>query len=238
MPTGPLIDSAATLTGALLGALTGHRFPQRLKTMLPLTFGILSMAMGIVMISKVSMLPAVILAVLVGSAIGELLKLESQVEKIAGNTNSYIQKIFPQKIRPENEEKFLKDFVSVLVLFSASGTGIFGAMNEGITNDTSVLVSKAFLDFFTAAIFAASLGLIVSVTVIPQLVILLTLYFLGGYILPFTTPELIADFSACGGIIMLATGFRICGIKSFPIVNLLPALVIVMYISHYWRVLF
>jgi uncharacterized membrane protein YqgA involved in biofilm formation len=45
---------------------------------------------------------------------------------------------------------------------------------------------------------------------------------------------MLADFSACGGIVMLATGLRICGIKIFPIVNMLPALLLVMPISATW----
>jgi hypothetical protein len=49
---------------------------------------------------------------------------------------------------------------------------------------------------------------------------------------------MLADFSACGGVIMLATGLRICGIKIFPIVNMLPALILVMPISALWARLF
>lgn len=33
---------------------------------------------------------------------------------------------------------------------------------------------------------------------------------------------------------MLATGLRICGIKIFPIVNMLPALILVMPLSALW----
>lgn len=238
MALGPLIDSLATLAGALLGSTLASKIPERLRTMLPLTFGVLSMAMGVVMISKVSLLPPVILAVLVGSALGELLKIEKGIEYVATRLNGQIQRIIPGSAASKKSDTFLRDFVSVLVLFSASGTGIFGAMNEGITHDSSILISKAFLDFFTAAIFATSLGIIVVVTVIPQFMILISLYYLGQVILPMTTMELVADFSACGGIIMLATGFRICGIKNFPIANMLPSLLLVMTISHYWRLFF
>lgn len=237
MAFGPLIDSLATLSGALLGAFLGSKIPERLRTMLPMTFGVLSMSMGIVMISRVSLLPPVILSVLIGSAVGELLKIEKGIERVAIKVNTKIQKLISGN-ETKNSDTFLRDFVGVLVLFSASGTGIFGAMNEGITHDSSVLISKAFLDFFTAAIFATSLGFIVATTVVPQFIILIGLYYLGQLILPLTTPQLIADFSACGGIIMLATGFRICGIKSFPIANMLPALLIVMTISYYWRTFF
>ena len=39
---------------------------------------------------------------------------------------------------------------------------------------------------------------------------------------------------APGGCIMFATGFRICGIKSFPVGNMIPALVLAMPVSHLW----
>lgn len=43
---------------------------------------------------------------------------------------------------------------------------------------------------------------------------------------------MLADFSACGGVIMLATGLRICGIKIFPIA-MLPALLLIMPVSAF-----
>jgi uncharacterized membrane protein YqgA involved in biofilm formation len=49
-----------------------------------------------------------------------------------------------------------------------------------------------------------------------------------------TTPEMIADFKAVGGLIMLAIGMRISGIKNFPVANLLPALALAMPISALW----
>ncbi|MGK3430146.1 DUF554 family protein, partial [Klebsiella pneumoniae] len=45
------------------------------------------------------------------------------------------------------------------------------------------------------------------------------------------------DFTACGGIIMLATGFRLCGIRAFPTANMLPSLILVMPFSAAWPTL-
>lgn len=234
MPIGPLINCTATLLGALIGAFLGNKIPERLRINLPLTFGAASMGMGITMIVKVNMLPPVILSLLLGSAIGELIKLEKGIEWCATKVQGPIKRIFPSTSSVDSPEEFMEKFIGIVVLFSASGTGIFGALNEGITGDPSVLISKSFLDFFTAAIFATALGYIVTTTVIPQLVILFGLFFLAGVIMPLTTPAMIADFSACGGIIMLVTGLRISGIKSFPVANMLPALIIVMFISNFW----
>ena len=72
-------------------------------------------------------------------------------------------------------------------------------------------------------IFACSLGIAVSVISIPLLIIQLTLAWAAALILPLTTPAMMADFSAVGGLLLLATGLRICGIKMFPVVNMLPA---------------
>jgi hypothetical protein len=111
-------------------------------------------------------------------------------------------------------------------------------MSEGMTGDPTLLIVKSILDLFTAPIFASTMGLSVGILVIPQLAIQSMLYFASALILPLTTPDMLADFSACGGLIMLATGFRICGIKQFPVASMIPALLLVMPLSHLWARLF
>jgi uncharacterized membrane protein YqgA involved in biofilm formation len=128
---------------------------------------------------------------------------------------------------------FIQSYVAIIVLFCASGTGIFGAMREGMTGDASILIAKAFLDFFTATIFACTLGFAVSAICVPMLLIQLTLA-AASLIMPLTTPMMMADFSAVGGMLLLATGLRICGIKMFAVVNMLPALLLAMPISAAW----
>jgi hypothetical protein len=52
--------------------------------------------------------------------------------------------------------------------------------------------------------------------------------------MPLTNASMLADFSACGGVLMFATGLRICGIKVFPIGNMLPAMLLIMPFSYLW----
>ena len=40
------------------------------------------------------------------------------------------------------------------------------------------------------------------------------------------------------GLLLLATGLRICGIKMFPVVNMLPALLLAMPLSAAWTAWF
>ncbi|GFZ30888.1 membrane protein [Clostridium zeae] len=245
MPIGVIVNACTVLFGGIIGAILGDKIPVRLRKALPLTFGVASMGMGVNYIVRVHTLPAVILALILGSAIGELIKLEEIIGKWAKKAKEPIEGLFSSNkndvydevaVTLENQDAFMEKFVGILILFCASGTGIFGALNEGMTGDHSILITKSILDLFTAGIFAASLGILVGFICIPQIVILLTLFFGATFILPMTTPNMIADFTACGGIIMLATGFRISEIKNFPVANMIPALILVMPISHLWAV--
>lgn len=233
MIVGPYINSGAVLFGAIGGALLATRIPERVRNAMPLTFGAASMAMGVVMIAQVAHMPVMVLASILGALIGEVLWLERGIGKIGASTKLLVERVAPA---PEGitQGEFLEKFVAILVLFGASGTGIFGAMNEGMTGDATILIAKSFLDFFTAAIFAITLGYSVAAIAVVVLVVQLTLAYGATLIMPLTSLPMIADFKATGGLIMLATGLRICGIKSFPVANMLPALVLAMPISALW----
>lgn len=233
MPVGVLVDVLAVFVGSLIGAFFGEKIPERLRVSMPMTFGAASMGMGIALIIKVETLPAVVLALVLGSAIGELICLEKGIEWCANKVRGPIERLFSSNhsMAPKH---FLEQFVGIVVLFCASGTGIFGALNEGMTGDASILFSKAVLDFFTAAIFATALGYMVVTIAVPQFILLLGLFLSAGLILPVVNGHLINDFSALGGIIMFVTGLRISGIKSFPVANMLPGLVLVMPLSALW----
>jgi uncharacterized membrane protein YqgA involved in biofilm formation len=230
---GPYINGVALLCGSVTGALLGPRLDKGLRANMPLVFGCASMGLGVAMIVKVKFLAPVILALVLGYLLGEIVKLETGVQKLAGHAKVIIEKI-TKPAEGLSQEEFLEKFVAIMVLFCFSGTGIYGSMSEGMTGDPTLLIVKAILDLFTAAIFAASLGYTVGVLVVPQLAFQALLYYGAALILPLTTPDMMADFSACGGLIMLATGFRICGIKQFPVGNMVPALFVVMPLSGLW----
>lgn len=237
---GPVINSCATLLGGALGATLSNGLKEKYRTRLPLTFGGASMAMGIALIVKMNTLPAVVFSLLLGSVIGEMLDIELNIGRLAGKLRGPLDRLMPQKGGGDgpaglSNEEFIDKFVGILVLFVASGTGIFGSMSEGITGDPTILIAKALLDFMTAGIFATALGMSVAAIAVPQFIVQLALLFLGRSVMPLTTPLLIGDFSALGGIIMFLTGFRIAGVKSFPVGNLLPGLLLVMPVSQFWN---
>lgn len=228
MPIGITTDVVATFCGAILGLLVGKKLPEYLKNALNSILGIAAITMGINMIIKVHTLSAVVLALILGCIVGEILHLEDAVN---GGVRKIMSKIFGGKA----DEGFLVQLSVVVVLFCCSGTGWYGSLNEGLTGDGTILVTKSILDCITACIFGSLLGGIVPMLCIPQAVIFGALFLVSGLVQPYITPEMIADFSAAGGIITLCAGLRMTGIKrDLKLLNLLPTLIIVFFVSAAW----
>ena len=120
------------------------------------------------------------------------------------------------------------------MLFCASGTAIYGSLVAGMSGDHSILISKSILDFFTAAIFACTLGFAVPFIAVPQFLIFFSLFLLGGLIYPYTTPEMIDDFKAVGGMVLVGNGFRMLKLKAFPVADMIIAIALAMPVSWFW----
>ena len=229
---GPLVNAASTLSGGLAGTLLAHRVTGAVRARLNLVLGLAAAGMGIALCGRLHALAPVILALLAGAMLGEVLRIETALGRLAGALRRLVDRLMPDLHASGLSHAEHSDrLVAALVLFTASGTGIFGAMNAGITGDPSILFVKAALDLVTAAVLAADLGLSIAVIAVPQVLAQLGFFMLGRWIMPLVTPEMLADFSGLGGMVMLATGLRICGLAPFPVANMLPALVLVMPVS-------
>lgn len=234
MPIGVIIDAASVAVGGILGALAGHKLPENLKVQLNIVLGLCSMGMGISAVGLMKNMPAVIFAIVLGSGIGLAIGLGGWIDKGAEAMQRPVTRLLHSQNSSMSQEEFTATLVTVIVLFCASGTGIYGSLDAGMTGDSTILISKSILDLFTAAVFACNLGYVVSLVALPQMVIFLALFFGAKGILPMTTPDMIADFKACGGFLMVATGLRMTKIKSFPIADMIPAMVLAMPFSWLW----
>ena len=234
MPIGVIINTIAIFLGGIAGALLGDKLPEKYKEQLNLIFGLCSMGMGISSIVLMKYMPAVVFALIIGTIVGLVFKLGDKVYELCSKLQKVMIRIVPKKETNMSETEFLATLITVIVLFCSSGMGIYGSLSEGMTGDSSLLISKSILDLFTAAIFACNLGYIVSLIAVPQFVIFTTLFLTASFIVPLTTPDMIADFKACGGFLMVAAGFRILKLKMFPVVDMIPAMILVMPFSWFW----
>ena len=219
MPYGIITNCAAVFLGGILGAVLKNYFPQKLKEALPNIFGLSAITMGIGLIIMLKSLSAVVLALI----IGELLNLEDNLLK-------GLHKL-EQKLPVNLDDEQMDVLISMIILFCFSGTGVFGAMNSAMTGDHSILYAKAVMDFFTAIIFGTTAGYLVGFIAVPQFAVGILLFGGASYILPLVTETMLANFKACGGIITLAVGLKIAGIKRTKVLNILPAIAIIFPLS-------
>ena len=226
MPVGVICNVLALAAGGLIGAKGKNLISGELKEKLYLVFGTCAMGIGISSVILMKNMPAVILSVVLGSVIGVLLHLNSRIEK----GGAKLAALIPSS--PQQTDQNL--LVTAIVLFCVSGTGIYGCIYSGISGDHSILIAKSVLDLFTAMIFACALGTATALIAIPQAVFFLLLFFGAKLLYPLTTSDMICDFRACGGLIMLATGLRIAKVKDFPIADMIPAMLLVWPVSWMW----
>ena len=225
---GPITDSCALFVGGLAGTLFSGFIPKRVKETLPLIFGVITLCMGSTLVNKASALPVVVMALIAGSVIGELVFAESFLAKC-------IRALFRlAKSKHCGNETYIVNIITLVSAFCFGSMGIFGAINEGITGSTDILLTKAVLDLFSGIVFGTLFGLSVSLIAIPQFAILALLYASAAFLAPYMTPGMLSDFTACGGVIFVATGLRMCGIKIFPVTNMLPSMLIIMPLSALW----
>ncbi len=234
MPIGVIINACSVVIGGAVGAVAGNKLSMDFKDKLNMLFGACSMGMGISTIVLMQNMPAVIFSVIIGTAFGLAIHFGDRINVAAKGMQKFMSKFIKVDNSKIPEEDFIATLVTCIVLFCASGTGIYGSIVSGMTGDHSILIAKSILDLFTALIFACSLGAVVSIVAIPQFVIFLLLFLLAGFIYPLTNDTMIADFKACGGFIMLATGFRMIKVKMFPVADMIPSMIIVMPLSYFW----
>ena len=221
-----MIDVLSVVCGGLTGGIIGSRLSENLKSTMNTVFGLCAMCMGVSTVVLMKNMPAVVFSVILGTLIGLSLKFGDSIQKLSS--------MVLDKVMKNADQEIADLMLTAVVLFCASGTGIYGALDAGMTGNHSVLIAKSVLDFFTAMIFACQIGKATVFIGIPQGVVLLSLFALAKVILPLTTDIMIADFKACGGFVLVATGLRMMKLKPFPVADMIPAMLLVMPISYAW----
>jgi uncharacterized protein len=215
IPFGVLANGGAVVTGGLFGILMARHLPKSLLKAFPPVLGLCALSIGLINIVKLDNLLVVILSLILGMVMGELGKLEERAATLVG------------KLGPLCKEEHRSLFLSLVVLFCASGTGIFGSLQAGMTGDHSILYAKAILDFFTSFSFSLTLGVLISAIALPQVLFQALLFYFAGGFLSTLPVAMIANFQAVGGLITFAIGLRILQLKELSVLNFTPALLLV-----------
>ncbi|MCC8194203.1 MAG: DUF554 domain-containing protein, partial [Deltaproteobacteria bacterium] len=184
---------------------------------------------GASLVGKAVHLPMVVTALIAGTFLGELLHMEKGLEVLIRKAMRW-----SRRRNKQVEDGFIIQYVTLISAFCFGSMGLFGAFSEGVTGNPEILLTKAVLDLFSGLIFGAILGARVSFIAVPQFGILAVLYCSAEVLAPHISDAMLLDFTACGGVIFLATGLRMCGIKMFAVINMLPSLALVFFFSRLW----
>jgi uncharacterized membrane protein YqgA involved in biofilm formation len=80
---GPFVNTAGILVGSGLGVVCGRRITPEYGRKINSVFACIALGLGVSMVAKGNSLPPVIIAVLLGTMVGELLRIEATVMKVA-----------------------------------------------------------------------------------------------------------------------------------------------------------
>lgn len=81
MPIGVICDAAAVAVGGLLGTFLGGRLSDKLRDQLNKVFGLCSMGIGVSSIVLMKNLPAVVLALILGTLLGTAIHLSNLIRR-------------------------------------------------------------------------------------------------------------------------------------------------------------
>ncbi len=217
--TGTLVNVAAVLAGSLLGLLIKNRMPKRLTEIVFQVLGLFTLFLGVSMALETNHLIYLIFSLLLGGISGELIRLEERMDRFGD---------FLKRKLPGNNERFQEGLITAFLLFCMGSMTILGAIKEGINNNPDLLLTKSLMDGFSSIALAAALGVGVLLSAIPLLIFQGGLTLLASSVQDFLLPEMIAEITAVGGVMLIGLGINILGIKKLRIMNMLPALLFVV----------
>jgi uncharacterized membrane protein YqgA involved in biofilm formation len=225
--TGTLLNVVTVLVGASIGLLLGARMPMRMQTSLTTGLGLftllLGLSMGLRMFTDPAARPgdelAVLGAVLIGVALGELLGLHDGLEWLG----SWFQRRLARGDRPS---RIAEGFVTASLVFCVGPLTILGSLANGLTGDIQLLAVKSLLDGVASVAFAAALGPGVVLSALTVLVVQGGIA-AGAFLLRDAMDEAtILAITAAGGIILLGVAMRLLELKPVRVASFLPALLL------------
>ena len=226
---GTLINTAAVIVGGLIGLLLKNGLKEDLQKSLQKACGIATIFIGASgtlgkmfvirdggIETKGSML--LIFSLVIGIAIGELLRLESRMD----NLGEKIKRL----VRRENDNRFVDSFVNVSLIICVGAMAIVGSIQDGMSGDYSMLAAKSILDFVIVMVFASSGGVGSVFAAIPLFLYQGAITLAAAVGGSFISETIINDLSFVGSALIFCVGLNLAVGKKIPVGNLLPALVV------------
>lgn len=228
---GTIVNVIAVIVGSTIGLLARKGIPTRLQEAMMKVLGIATMFIGLSgTLSEMLVITEdglstngtmlMILSLVIGTAIGELLKIEDGLESI-GDT---LKKL---RLFQNASASFTEGFVTATLVTSIGAMAIIGSFNDGLGLGAELLYTKSILDFVSTMIFASTLGVGVLCSFVPMGLYQGLLTLLARILQPlFEGTTIISDLSMVGSVLIFTIGINLFAGKQIKVGNMLPALLI------------
>jgi uncharacterized protein len=222
---GSLVNALGIILGTIFGLLL-RKIPDHMKQTVMIVIGLSVFVLGMDMALKSSNFFIVIVSLVFGTVIGEWLRLEDYLHRL-GN-------IVESKLGKSQTGNIAQGFVSATLIFVVGAMAIVGALDSGLREDHAVLFTKSMIDGFTSMVLASTLGVGVLFSAIPVFLYQGGIALFASVIHEFLSETLlsllIAELTATGGVLIIAIGINMLGIKQIRVANLLPSILVVTVI--------
>lgn len=211
---GTIVNVIAVIAGALIGRYLGHLFPERIRRTVMAGLGLAVLLIGMQLALQSNNALIVIGSLLIGGIVGEVLGIEARLE----NFGHWLQQRF------KDAGNVAEAFVTASLLYCIGAMAIMGSIQDGLGEWPSILYAKSALDGIASIALTSTLGIGVIFSVIPLMIYQGFITLSAGWVQGLLTTAVIAEMNAVGGLLILAIGLDVLGIKKLPIGNLLPGI--------------
>lgn len=232
---GTIVNAIAIIIGSLIGqTISGMK--ENVKNSIVQAIGLCVVVMGIEMGLSSNNFIIVIFSIVIGTLLGEWWSLEDKLEGVGNRLERWVGK--------KGQGNISAAFVSATIIYCVGAMAILGSLDSGIRNDHQLLLTKSLLDGFTSILFTSTLGIGVIFSAVPvflyQSAITISAYYIQQFISDDLMGIMIDELTATGGIMIIAIGMNILGIKKIRVANMLPSIFIVVlgvYLLHKFQVI-
>ena len=166
--SGTWINVALVLLGSGCGLLLRNRLSKKMQSVITQAVGLTTIVIGLLMSqslakASVGQVDGIVLA-LVSLVLGGLLGEWLQIEERLGVTGDWL------KARFKGGSRFTEGFVAASLLFCIGPMAILGSLNNGLLNDSTILVVKSTMDGLVSIALTGTYGIGVAFSILPVLI--------------------------------------------------------------------
>lgn len=213
---GTLFNTAMIMLGSTLGALGKRGIKKATHQMLMEALGVCVIAIGLnTTLSHMpdSKYPVLFIASLaIGALIGSKLDLDGRFNRMLA--------------KHEGQQGLAQGLATGILLYCIGTFSIVGPITAALKGDITMLLTNGMLDAVTSTILAASFGFGMIIAAPVLFCWQGAIYLIAKLLASTISSAMITELSIVGGVLILASGISILGLKPIKTLNLLPALVV------------